>query len=389
MSSVLISTRNDVMLMTESEACSSKVADSSMVLMRENRRFITVPTRHCLLMRVSVEAKNARDLNAAIPYALEDQLADPVEDLHFSYAPKSDDGQRAVIVCHRDVMQLWHDEFISVDGHIIPDALALPIQPGGWTIVLGDDRALVRTGKYTGFECQPDQLENLLRLSSNGLASPETIDCWSKEGGSEMSFSESSLASLVQTHHFNSFEEWLQFAGQPVEDIDLRTGMFSRGRKVISGPKAWLPTLVLLAIALFLHVYLSITEISELTASTRALNQQSETLFNNAFPDVKKIVNMRVQAEQELKQLEAGVMEKGSNFIAVFTDSMSAVADLKGVALKGFNWQKETMQLQLTASSINLVELLKQRLQSKNYSVEILNAVNSKDGLRAQLRIKP
>ena len=47
-----------------------------------NRRYSLLPGRECLITSVDLNVKSPKDFMAALPYALEERLADPVETLH-------------------------------------------------------------------------------------------------------------------------------------------------------------------------------------------------------------------------------------------------------------------------------------------------------------------
>ncbi len=75
---------------------------------RERPVIVLVPAALALTATVDLPAKGAR-LLAALPFALEDQLADDVENLHFAPGKRLDDGKLPVAVATHASMQEWLD----------------------------------------------------------------------------------------------------------------------------------------------------------------------------------------------------------------------------------------------------------------------------------------
>jgi general secretion pathway protein L len=91
----------------------------------------------------------------ALPFAIEDLIAEPAESLHLALGAEIAPKRYLVGVVRHDVMERWVDlaDAGGLDqAAMVPDALALP-QPreGEWAVDLGETRALVRAGDGGGF----------------------------------------------------------------------------------------------------------------------------------------------------------------------------------------------------------------------------------------------
>jgi len=106
---------------------------------------VFVPGCDVLLKRLNVPTKSQRAMRSAVPYMLEDELAQDVEQLFFAYADitdNSDDYNCFVAVIERAQMQLWQtwlaDAGIKTKT-MQPDVLAMPYVEGQWSVIALQD----------------------------------------------------------------------------------------------------------------------------------------------------------------------------------------------------------------------------------------------------------
>src|SRR5712671_5913314 len=67
---------------------------------------VWTPAAETLLLRASLPTRSAAKIVQALPYALEEQLIEPPERLHFAYTREAD-GSLAVAVTSRERMDRW------------------------------------------------------------------------------------------------------------------------------------------------------------------------------------------------------------------------------------------------------------------------------------------
>ena len=69
------------------------------------RVLVLMPGTDCLLTSVRIPGRNRKKILQAVPYALEEQLSDDVEKLHFAVGAELGDGSRQVAVTDKQRMQ--------------------------------------------------------------------------------------------------------------------------------------------------------------------------------------------------------------------------------------------------------------------------------------------
>lgn len=124
---------------------------------------VLVPTEGVLLLAVHLPVAGRAKRFAALPFAVEDRIAEPVENVHLALGAELSPRTFLVGVARHDRMAEWiaRIEEAGVEhAALVPDALALPIPGNGeWSVDLGTTRAVVRAGDGTGFAIPATMLE--------------------------------------------------------------------------------------------------------------------------------------------------------------------------------------------------------------------------------------
>lgn len=124
---------------------------------------VAVPAEEVLVLAIDLPLSTRRQRLDALPFAIEDRIADPLTAVHLSLGAEIAPQRHLVGVVHHEVMRRWL-AILAAGGleraALVPDALLLPRPAeGGWTIRVDAGRALVRSGDGGGFALQAAQLE--------------------------------------------------------------------------------------------------------------------------------------------------------------------------------------------------------------------------------------
>lgn len=119
---------------------------------------ILVPTERVRLLAVDLPLPNRARRLAALPFAIEDQVAEPIDVLHLALGGKLDPLEapaRYLVGAVRDEtmadwVRLAESQGLG-DAAMVPDALLLPRPGEGWTVEIREGRALVLAADGTGF----------------------------------------------------------------------------------------------------------------------------------------------------------------------------------------------------------------------------------------------
>jgi len=355
-----------------------------------------VPGPDVLLTTAAVPDVSRRQQEKAVPYALEDRLLADIEDLHFVLGERSPEGC-AVAVISRARMQVWLDALQPEPGasvRMVPDVLAVPYPAAGWSVLLLDDRVLVRTGAQTGFSIESDNTQVFMQaaLDAREGPAPGTVRVY---GGSDeqaqpvKQFCEANGISLErhadEAGPLGFFARGLDAAGA----INLLQGAFvARGPKYDAWQR-WRVSAFALAGVLLLHMGFVLVDYFRLKGEDARLSDQVEQVYRDAFPDARNVVNPRLQMEQKLKAMQQGGAGAGeAGFLPMLGKLAETVAKVRGANLQRVDFREGRLDLELTVSGLPDLERIKQGVEvGGRLSVQIVSAGKREGHTEARLRI--
>ncbi len=121
--------------------------DQASPLAAARRVAVLVPSDQVLLTEAQLPAKSGAKLLQMVPYALEEQLAEDIDDLHFAVGARLESGRTPVAVVARATLAGWLSELQSAG--IAPNAMyaeasLVPSTPGQVTAVLDGPNITLR-----------------------------------------------------------------------------------------------------------------------------------------------------------------------------------------------------------------------------------------------------
>ena len=351
------------------------------------------PGHDVVLTTATLPTRNRKRMLAAVPYALEEQLISDIDSLHFALGSVDKLGPVPVAVVERRHMQHWLDRLQAVElrpDALIPEQLALPWQPGSWTILLEAQQVLVRSGALQGFAIDPDLAAVLLRsaLQDAGDNRPQRLEVYACVAADPELAGIAADFGMELTAHACADPLTLFAANYDAEHcINLLQGDYSRNEQLGRLWRPWRLTAALLAGTLILGVGTRIIDYRRLDHEQQALHDQIEQVYRQAFPSDKNIVNPRVQMERHLAEL--GGSNSGTGFLELLSQAGPALKATPGLEVKSLRSQNGELELDLNMKDLQGLDQLKQRLTAAGpLSVEIVSAASRDGKVEGRLKIK-
>ena len=115
-------------------------------------------------------------------------------------------------------------------------------------------------------------------------------------------------------------------------------------------------------------------------AELSAVESQTLSLFKQTFPEVKRLVNIKVQADQALIDLRKNSASQGSLFMSLLYQTGIVLNANPSYKLQQLDFINDLLQIQLTVPDSNQLEQLKQQLEGSNQlSVKLQSAEAGKN----------
>lgn len=113
---------------------------------------VLVPSADVLTTSVDIPVRGGAKLQAALPYALEEHVADDIEKLHFAAGPRRSSGKTPVSVVSHERMREWIAALAEADiqaASIIAESHGLARIPGTISMLLADSQVFINDGEDT------------------------------------------------------------------------------------------------------------------------------------------------------------------------------------------------------------------------------------------------
>jgi general secretion pathway protein L len=342
-----------------------------------------------LLTRVSLPGGSRQKLLRAVPYALEEQLSEEVENLHFAVGTTQDDGAWPVAVISMQLMDTLTAEFSEAGldvQQLIPEILALPYNGDETSVLVENDVALVRTGSTSGYAVDSDNLGILLaaRMTDEETTLPP-LHLFVREDSLRADMTE--LAGETRVEAFAGDPLNVFARGLDARSINLLQGAYRRSGDWSVLLRPWRATAALLVAGILLSNVVMGIDYFHLTRESEQLRAQIEQTFKEALPETRRIVNPRIQMQQQLDKLQRQ-QGAGGGFLSLLGQSGAVLKGMDGVEVSGATFRAGRLDVELTVNNLQLLDQLKQALMaSGRISVEIQSATTGRDQ-RVQSRLR-
>ena len=354
-------------------------------LARSHRILVLVPTEQVLLLDTPRMSAQRAQFAKALPFALEDQLASPVEDLHFALPERLNEARVPVAVVERSTLRGWLER-LARDGirpdAVIPEALAMPFADGG-TLVVEDKRALLRTAPAQAGASDLAGLPDWLSLVvENGeLAKLQVYDFRLAPA--------LNLPVAISNYHARQRDALAFFAAQLGAEpmLNLLQGEFAPAHRQAPALRLWRIAGALAAAAVLLFFVYFGVDYWRLSHESRQLDAAMREALHESFPEMDKVDgDPRQLMESALTRIRGGADAGG--LLRVLAQISPTLGSTTRTTLKSIEYHNATLELGLRAPDVPALDLIRERLATlPGLKVEVTAATSATEGVDGRLRI--
>lgn len=350
---------------------------------------LVVPAESVAFHRVSYESAEKRLLAKTVPYNLEEKLLNDVEDLHFSLGPAHDGEVDVAVVSDntlQELLQQFDDKGIDVSA-VIPEQLLAPVSENTVTLLVDEERWLVKLPNHAGFALAPDVAAHALQIYLNEQEFiPEQVNVY---GDTQLQDSvESQLPDLLKSNvHWMEQAYWLTLtSAKPRTIVNLLQGSYARTFPFKKLWSFWRLALVLLLAGLIINAIADSVSLSRLKSENMSIRSNIEETYRSVVPK-GAMVDPTAQLRRKLAALQ-GTGSTESLMPRIYKIG-SAIDSVKGVKLRAFNFSDKKREIRITflADQFKDVEAVRAAIQSLGLKAELEGSSAEGDTTRARLRI--
>lgn len=329
---------------------------------------LVMPAECCSSYAVSLPTEKARWLRKALPYAMEELLAEDVEQMHLALGERMEDGRHRVLAVKSETLSAWLEqlsgqgvriEAIYLDADLLPRKNRQLLVTGGRMLIggAGEVRMACLAGNWSG----------LLTDCSTPLHV----------------YGDSDEVPLVCTYYQVLECPYRMLAEGRNEAVNLAQGAFSL--RSPPGMELLKPISALAAFWLALQLTFSFVQGWQLRAHGDLYAAANREIYQQLFPEERRIVNLRAQFDEHLLRNESLQGEAGLMWML---DQVTAAIDKVAVVrMQQFEYRDEggELSMQIDADEFSNLELFRDHLMRGGMGVHIASASRQKSGISAQV----
>jgi general secretion pathway protein L len=363
---------------------------------------VILPAHEALVTESDAPAKNAAKLAQVVPYALEERVADEIENLHFAIGERdSTTGRVPVVVIQRARIDARLAELRAAGlnpAAVYSEASLLPAMPGQLIALLDGDSITLRSAE------SPPLVMPALSI----------VDAFDMALSTQMSAVPGLEAAAPGLLLYAGHDEWQahqdtvdqlrdRFTGVKVQllpsgplsvlapaaasgdAVNLLQGGLAVASPMEFGWKAWRVAAVLAGVLLSLHLGVRFYELSRLKKQEAELNASIEDAFRAAMPGQQNAVNARSRVAARLEELRTG---GAGSLLPALVAIAQARGAAPGVTIEGITYREGVLEMRVMAADTPSIDAIGQQLRAANWSAELKGITAAGDTYRGSLSIR-
>lgn len=362
---------------------------------------VLVPGEFVFLTSAYIPSRQARQIRQALPYMVEELIADNIEDVHLATPDITPGGEHELpvgVVQHHLLID-WLDQLyqhgITADA-LCPDTLAAPWRQGSHTFFVQDGRVICRDGAYRGQAMSREQFATYLQLLKQDVAERELGAPLRHivHAGTEAVEPAQAVLTAVQaeidgdTTLVEYGEDGAEvLAAYAVQHVDELLNLLQGGYRVQrrgQTERQWARVAAVAGIGIALYCAVAGASGAWFSYQAQKAEQQTFSLYRQLFPNERRVVSPKKQMQAHL-----GGAVTGASPLPLLAKT---ALGLRGNELQldelHYRRQRNDLQLQLHTPTLETLDKIKQQLGGVGLQVDISSAAQQGNQTIGRLNIR-
>jgi general secretion pathway protein L len=319
-----------------------------------------VPAADVVLSEVLLPSKPNRQIIQALPYMLEEEHAEDIEQLYLALGQCQQRGKeywQQVALCKKVQLEQWVGSLVVAGfqpTQLLPDALLLPLHQDGASAIELAGQWLLRQGQWQASSIEPGWWADFLSLANIELI--HSYSPWPTEILQNVQAAEPELPLALLAQQL------------PEQRFSLLQGQYAPKKAQNKIWSVWQSSIALGAACLALYL---ITLAFGVWQQGQQLQQQRAelvTLYKSRFP----AESTRDISRQLARKLQGAGTAQDASLFSLLNDLQQELAATTNVRLDNLKYDQKTSELrfQAEADSFQRFDNLKTRLEQKGFEVK-------------------
>lgn len=329
---------------------------------------LVLPVEAVTACAVRLPTQKTRWLRQALPYAVEELLAEDIEQLHLALGERLADGRHRVFAVRRSWLADWLALCPVAPRAIAVDADLLPRQ-GTQLLHLGSRWLLGGEG-----------------VARMALSTESWLALAARCPHPHIGYRSAQQAGLVPLDECLELADAYGWLAQQALSNDLAQGEFAPQQNAGQWQR-WRPLFGLLGLWLVLQWGFNLAQGWHLQQQAETYAQASKALYQELFPEDRKLVDLRAQLDQHLAAGGGSGQGRLLGMLAQVTQAMALDGEPVQVQQVDFSAIRGDLAMQIQARGFAELERLRERLQAAGLRVQLGSASREAAGVSARLVI--
>src|SRR5437773_4888010 len=358
---------------------------------------VLVPGADVLLAEPDVPVKAGAKLQQLVPYALEEHLADDIDDLHFAIGKRAGESARApVAVVARALLDEWlamlHAGGIEAEA-IYADSELLPHNPGQAVVLLEEDAVFVRSPGASPVTLPADALAEALEIAQSGAdgAATGARGLILYTGAAE--WQRHSAQIEAARAHFDGIKIQLLTGGPlalfaqqlpATTPINLLQGTYSPTAARAVGLRAWRVAAILLVSLISVHLAGKLGELQLLKNREHQVDASIRDTFHTAMPGDPNTLDARRRMEQRLNAARGA----GGGLLPALQALAQARDATPGMSVQALQFHAGALDMKLSAPDAASLDRVSQALRNNGWQADLTGGSNAGSGYEGHIQVR-
>jgi general secretion pathway protein L len=369
---------------------------------RSGRVIVLAPATQVLLAEPELPPGSGAKLARAVPFALEEQLTEDIDQLSFAIGQRRSNGMTPVAVVSRAVLQGWIADLRAAGLEpqaIYADISLIPENPGQTVLWLEKERLAVRRPGAIPFAVELSPVKEALVVAgviADALEAREepkpkenavlyvTREDWLRVQGDFEELLEEFESLKVQLLADGALP-WLARGTNAADSVNLLQGEFSRATDYSARWRQWRIAAALAVALLVVHVAAQALQIRQAKKESATLDNQISQVFTQAMPG-EKLTDPRRQMQSRLERIRKS--GGGPQYLMHTLEVLSgALAVTPKTSISALSFRDNAVDMTVSAPSLAALSQLTQFTGSKGLAAEIQSSNPVASGVEAHLHV--
>jgi general secretion pathway protein L len=362
------------------------------------------PATQILLAEPELPPGSGAKLARAVPFALEEQLTEDIDQLSFAVGRRRASGGTPVAAVSRAVLQGWISDLNAAGLEplaVYPDISLMPENPGQTVLWLEQGRLAVRRPGKLPFAVELSPVSEAL-VVAGVIADPLDTDSEPKVPESAILYVTREEWARAQ-HEFEQLTEkfdslkvqllpdgplpWLARSLATTDAVNLLQGEFTRTTDFSARWRRWRTAAALAAGLLAVHVAAQALQIRQAKHEAAALDGQIANVFSAAMPAEAMQQDPRRQMQSRLDRIHRSGASP-EYFLRTLKILGDAMAVTPKTDIDALSYREESLDMKVSAPSLAALSQLSQLVGKQGMTAEIQSSTPVASGVEAHIQLR-